>query len=411
MKKNKFLLVSIAAAAFSILSPELGRAADSGTKEIKLNGENSTIELRIEQSKYGPNLTIKVSPETNKKATKNKVLKGKKAENKSLRKNNLQKNVLSSGKVDNDKKMKEILSRVLEEEKQKEKRAVPPTVDFDQLKSMRASNPIKSKAEEKRTEALSNQLKQQKMQAGKLDKAAGSKVSEKNAEKPSKLATSKTQAKVPQAITQKADKKVDPRQDERSQPVTSKNVVSKEKIVVENSVPQKKVDNSSMQAKTRKQTVAAKGQVSTTKQNGSFGLEFSAGGIGNVKNGSIELEYKRGLLAFGVNYNKLSLVNSDNVKLDGAMFTVNGHYSLIPVSQDNRYSLRLMAGIGAASFTSSAQEGLPTYLAGQIGLENLYYVSGSLALYNRISSLNIYHQDSSVLNLGNEISIGLRVRF
>jgi hypothetical protein len=75
----------------------------------------------------------------------------------------------------------------------------------------------------------------------------------------------------------------------------------------------------------------------------------------------------------------------------------------------------MFLNIGQAKIKSSVQGVLPSYIYGEAGLDIAYRIqtlkNSKIDAFIRISTQEIYNQQSGLLNLGNQISIGLKIGF
>ena len=142
-----------------------------------------------------------------------------------------------------------------------------------------------------------------------------------------------------------------------------------------------------------------------------FALNSSVGVLLNGKSYSLELEKIEGNASFGLLASSLSLEDQTGT-LSGLFFGISGHYRLANSFFGRRgYHLGPVAAVGVSKLESSVHDRVPPYLTASIGLEQIISLNRTVHFYNKLSSLNIFHSESGVLNLGQEISLGVRIEF
>jgi hypothetical protein len=131
------------------------------------------------------------------------------------------------------------------------------------------------------------------------------------------------------------------------------------------------------------------------------------------KNVLVEFErnfdgYSVGLLA-----NQAKLVDKSlGVTVNNLFVGVSGHFRLVDRALGRvQYTFGPYVSLGASFTDSTVQENLPVYPTGIFGLEHSVALYGKLHLYNRFSSINIFHPDSNGVSLNKNFTFGVKFKF
>lgn len=141
-----------------------------------------------------------------------------------------------------------------------------------------------------------------------------------------------------------------------------------------------------------------------------FNLGYSF--LSHVQGFEFEAKRRSNHFAFGLFYSGQNISDLNENKVKGSAYGVSFNYHFLPLSytKDN-LDLSFFSHLGMTSYQSEAQSKLPSYIYANIGMELAYPVSQSFSVYGKIGTVNIYHSESNLLNLGAMGTLGVSFGF
>lgn len=158
--------------------------------------------------------------------------------------------------------------------------------------------------------------------------------------------------------------------------------------------------------------------IGNIKERNSYDIYTQIGLFGSVKGYSLNVIKQYNHLGFGFFASNLKVNNQSGDYILGYSYGVSMRYNLLNNAALDTQKMVLpgfFINIGQTKFKSSVQGILPSYLYGEAGMDISYRIqtlkSSNVDSFLRISTQEIYHSQSQLLNLGNQISIGLKFGF
>lgn len=144
-----------------------------------------------------------------------------------------------------------------------------------------------------------------------------------------------------------------------------------------------------------------------------YQFNLGYGFFGNTTGLELEALKRLSHFSIGAFYNQQNIEDVRGNEIDGNVFGLSLKYHFIPLSYSvNHLDIAVFTHIGSASYESNKGQKLPSsYMYLNVGMEARYALNKNVAIYGKLGSVNIYHQDSNFVNLGAMGTMGLSFGF